>query len=142
VFHFTRHFRAGLSYPAATRLEFWWCLLLRLRSMVVLTLKPVSFWNLNGTAKAVPHPKAFVYSKAFVGQLSMLNGADSLRRSQFALSELGSGLMHGTKERRPILEIGSEDSLDHALRELRYQAVQHHRGNARLIGQASPVQVG
>ena len=35
-FHITRHFRAGLSYPAATRLEFWWCLLQRLRAMVIL----------------------------------------------------------------------------------------------------------
>jgi hypothetical protein len=37
LFHFTRHFRAGLSYPAATRMECWWRLLHRLRSMVVLT---------------------------------------------------------------------------------------------------------
>jgi len=37
LFHFTRHFRAGLSYPAAARLQVWWCLLHRLRSVVVLT---------------------------------------------------------------------------------------------------------
>ena len=37
LFRFTRHFRAGLSYPAATRLESWWCLLQRSRSMAVLT---------------------------------------------------------------------------------------------------------
>ena len=44
LFHFTRHFRAGLSYPAASRLESWWCLLHLLRSMVVLTqsLQPLS----------------------------------------------------------------------------------------------------
>ena len=33
--HFTRHFRAGLSYPAATRLESWQCLLDRMRSIVL-----------------------------------------------------------------------------------------------------------
>jgi hypothetical protein len=56
LFHFTRHFRAGLSYPAAARLEFWWCLLHRLRSVVVLTqsLKPRVFCGRGGTAKAVP----------------------------------------------------------------------------------------
>jgi len=32
----SRHFRAGLSYPAAVRLEVWRCLLRRLRSLVVL----------------------------------------------------------------------------------------------------------
>jgi hypothetical protein len=54
--HFTRHFRAGLSYPAAPRLEFWWCLLHRLRSMVVLTqsLKPASFRAFYGAAEAAP----------------------------------------------------------------------------------------
>jgi len=58
VFHFTRRFRARLSHPAATRLEFWWCLLHRLRSMVVLTQsrKPVSFcapgWH--GCSRAPP----------------------------------------------------------------------------------------
>ncbi len=42
LFHFTRHFRAGLSHAAATRLEFRWCLFHRLPSTVVLTqsLKP------------------------------------------------------------------------------------------------------
>ena len=38
LFYFTRHFRAGLSYFAATQLEFWWCLLHRLRSVAVLTI--------------------------------------------------------------------------------------------------------
>jgi hypothetical protein len=56
LFHFTRHFRAGLSYPAAARLEFWQCLLHRLRSMVVLThiLKPASFADPDGTKPALP----------------------------------------------------------------------------------------
>jgi hypothetical protein len=56
LFHFTRHFRAGLSYPAAARLEFWRCLLRRLRLMVVLThiLKPASFADLDGTKPALP----------------------------------------------------------------------------------------
>ncbi len=52
----TRHFRAGLSPRAATRLEFWWCLLERLRSMVVLTqsLKPRFNGARYGTGKAAP----------------------------------------------------------------------------------------
>jgi hypothetical protein len=37
LFHFTRHFRAGLSYPAAARLKLWWCLLQRMRAMRFLT---------------------------------------------------------------------------------------------------------
>ena len=46
--HFTRHFPAGLSHPAATRLESWWCLLPRLRSMVVLTQSLEAAPFLNG----------------------------------------------------------------------------------------------
>jgi hypothetical protein len=37
LFHFTRHFRAGLSYLAATRLQTWCCLFRRLHSTVALT---------------------------------------------------------------------------------------------------------
>jgi len=37
LFHFTRHFRAGLSYLAATRLETWCCCFHHLHSVVALT---------------------------------------------------------------------------------------------------------
>ena len=58
-------FRAGLSYPAATRLEFWWCLLHRLGLLLVLThtLKPRHLQG-DGTAEAVLFPKP-IYEMAF-----------------------------------------------------------------------------
>ena len=53
LFHFTRHFRAGLSPAAATRLEFRWCLFHRLPSTVVLTrsLKPTSLFASDAALK-------------------------------------------------------------------------------------------
>jgi hypothetical protein len=56
LFHFTRQCRAGLSHRAATRLQFWWCLLERLRSKVVLTqsLKPGFNGAMQDTDKAAP----------------------------------------------------------------------------------------
>ncbi len=49
----TRHFRAGLSHAAATRLEFRWCLFHRLPSSVVLTqsLKPTSLFASDAALK-------------------------------------------------------------------------------------------
>ena len=58
--YFARHFRAGLSHPAATRLEFWWCLLDRLRSMVIIT------WSLEATPFEA-HERSF---KSTVGNFS------------------------------------------------------------------------
>ena len=48
LFHFTRHFRAGLSHAAATRLEFRWCLFHHLPSVVFVP--PLAF---NGSSHAV-----------------------------------------------------------------------------------------
>jgi len=61
LFHFTRHFRAGLSYPAAMRLEFWWCLLHRLRSMIALTQSleaPLQNKSFIAALKALRHPES------------------------------------------------------------------------------------
>jgi hypothetical protein len=60
LFHFTRHFRAGLSHAAGYAAESPLITLHILSGQVVLTrsLKPRSFVILNGTAEAVPYPKS------------------------------------------------------------------------------------
>jgi hypothetical protein len=87
LFHFTGHFRAGLSHPAAARLEFWWCLLHRSRSMVVLTQsKSLFLLGLNGTAEAVPYPKPFMRPVLSIQDLRRSsNGAAFLARLSAAI---------------------------------------------------------
>jgi hypothetical protein len=108
LFHFTRHFRAGLSYPAATRLEFWWCLLHRLRSMIVLTqsLKPASFLASDGAAEKPCPFKAISSSKPSMRQALLSEYRESLCVGNAAA---GSRIRHLNIEVAALHQVGSRN---------------------------------
>src|SRR5262249_61013692 len=73
---------------------------------------------------------------------SMQQRGPGLRqRNQFALAKLIAGFTHGARDCRPILQVGGEEALHHAMRQLSRQTIQHHGGISLFISQPAPLKI-
>src|SRR5438270_7340787 len=61
--------------------------------------------------------------------------------SDLSLPKFVAGLARSPQKRLHVLEVSGENFFHHAMRQLGYQAIEHHRRVAFLVCEASPVQI-
>ena len=62
-----------------------------------------------------------------------------LGQNNLALTELFAGLLHGARQRQPVLNVGGENVRHHVAGQLGDQAIEHDRRVTLLIRQPRPI---